>query len=129
LVTVCGAANSSIHRTGARVVHSSSTTHSLVVVPRGDDLRGRGHNRQSPIPPPEASSGALDAHQEQVEFGAAGGVAVRVCAAVAELRIQVLAALVNNSGFVELGGCSADLAARLAEIVNAAADALQAVGR
>lgn len=36
---------------------------------------------------------------------------------------------VNHHGFVELGGCGAELANRNAEVVNAAADALQVSDR
>ncbi|MCZ4101089.1 hypothetical protein [Streptomyces sp. H39-C1] len=36
---------------------------------------------------------------------------------------------VDGTGYVTLGGCSASLASRLAEVINLAADALQAPGR
>lgn len=36
---------------------------------------------------------------------------------------------VDGSGFVTLGGCNVQLATRLAEVINAGADALQAADR
>ncbi|GGU48256.1 hypothetical protein GCM10010211_10580 [Streptomyces albospinus] len=70
------------------------------------------------------------AQQTRQAHVAGATAAATLAAALARLDI-VLPSLhgswpVGNRGFVELGGCSASLASRLAQRINAAADALQA---
>ncbi|PBC72385.1 hypothetical protein BX261_7258 [Streptomyces sp. 2321.6] len=73
---------------------------------------------------------AKNAHRDAQLDGTAAASAL--AAALARLGV-VLPSLrgscpVNGHGFVELGGCNAELASRLAQRINDAADAQEAAG-